>query len=383
MSKGTSFKRVTVKEDAKTSLAEAGIFELSKLPDGTRIVALGYMYYPHHDRNLVETVLDYLRATKPGVVFLLGGVIDEDAFKAFGEDQDNYLHQYPETAEVQAAMAAGGFEDQVLKLGETCGKFIESIQEASGGMVIYIPSATHLSMSNEVRIMEWIQQSKRIRDSWAVNHQDASDLPSDPSIELPKSLELLFNLHNHPWIRVQPYNSGVLVNGKFLFKIGDFRRRSPGDTSYVDWEQDGFDGIIRSFDGKVSSSWMSRAEHTMPGLQLTFNEQHEVGFLWDRKRMGHLRDYDRRAPGFWTGVVVDGDIFGQSVPIIGGNDGRRSFVVDGVAYTEKDACCLTRGKEIPFGPRDLEKHEHEDPRRIPAPARLEDEGEGEGEDAES
>lgn len=382
MSKATSFKKVTVREDAKTSLAEAGIFEM-QLPDGMRVAALGYMYYPHHDRNLVESVLQYLRDSKPGVVFLLGGVIDEDAFKAFGEDQDNYLHAYEPAPEVAEAMAAGGFEDQVLKLGETCGKFIESIQEASGGQVIYIPSATHLSMSNEVRIMEWIQVSKRIRDSWAVNNQDASDLPSDPSIELPKSLELLFNLHNHPWIRVQPYNSGVLVNGKFLFKIGDFRRRHPGGTSYVDWEQDGYGGVIRSFDGKVSSSWMTRAKHTMPGLVLDFNEQHEVGFLWDKRRMGHLRDYDRRAPGFYTGVVYSSDIFGQSVPIIGGDDGRRSFVVDGVAYTEKDACCQTRGKVIPVGPRNLEKHEHADPRRIPAPAREEDEADDESDKSES
>lgn len=365
MPKATSFKSVVVKEDPKTSLKEAGIYRMT-LKDGMRAVAVGHMYFPHHDRNMVELVLQYLRDTKPAIVFLLGGIIDEDAFKSFGEDKENYLHDYPETAEVLECMEAGGFEEQVLALGEKCGEFISRFAEASGGKVIYIPSATHLSMPNEIRLMDWIQQTKRFRDSWAARNPDASDLPSNPAISLPKQLQLLFNLHKNPMVHVLRYNSGVLVNEDTLFMIGDFRRRHPGDASYVEWEQRGYN-VVRSFDGKVASGWQSKAKHSLPGLTLDFSEFHEVGFLWDETRMGHLRDYDRRAPGFWTGVMVENKLFGQAVPIIRGRDCRRTFVIDGKPYTEPEATCLANGEEIPLAPRDLENHEHDDPRRPPAP----------------
>ena len=52
-SKSTRFKQVVVKEIPRTSLAEAGIFNLT-LPDGSGVVAVANMLWPHHDRNLVE-----------------------------------------------------------------------------------------------------------------------------------------------------------------------------------------------------------------------------------------------------------------------------------------------------------------------------------------
>ncbi len=367
MPKGTHFKSVVVKEDPKTSLKEAGIFRMT-LKNGMRAVAIGHLYYPHHDRNLVELLHRYLRATKPEVIFMLGGMVDEDAFKSFGEDKSNYLHDFPDAPEVQECMEAGGFEDQVLALGEKCGAFISSFAEASGGKVIYVPSATHLSMPNEIRLMEWIQGTKRFRDNWAALHPDASDMPSNPSISLPKSLELLFNLHENANVHVLRYGAAVLVNDDTLFMIGDFRRRHPGDASYVEWEQRAYN-IVRSFDGKVSSGWISRAKHSLPSVNLAFSEFHEVGFLWDETRMGHLRDYDRRAPGFWTGVCVEGTLFGTSVPIIKGNDCRRSFTVDGTPYTEKTASCTDHGVEIPLAPRKIEKS-NSDPRRAPVPPKF-------------
>lgn len=379
MGKSTHFKSVVVKEDPKTSLKEAGINTMT-LGDGSRVVAVGHLYFPHHDRSMVEVVLNYLRATKPDVVFLLGGIVDEEAFKEFGEDQDNYLHEGASAPEVAEALDAGGFEDQVLKLGELCGKFIERFATASGGKVIYVPSATHLSMGNEVRLMEWIQQTKRYRDGWAAKHPDATDLPSDPSTSLPKELALLFNLHNHPMIHVLKYGSAVLVNNKTLFMIGDFRRRHPGDASQVEWEQRSLN-IVRSFDGKVASGWHTMTDHTLPALQLRFAEYHEIGYLWDETRMGHFRDYDRRAPGFFTGVVRDGELFGWSVPILRGTDCRRSFVVDGVPYTEESASCMPNGEEITLAPRIVEGTTGDtDPRRPPAPVQLtaEESGEDEG-----
>ena len=382
MPKATNFKSVVVKEDPKTSLKEAGIHKL-RLKNGMRAVAVGHIYWPHHDRNLVELVLQYLRDTRPEVVFLLGGIIDEDAFKAFGEDQTNYLHDYPDAPEVIEAMEAGGFEDQVLDLAEKAGNFIGSFAEASGGKVIYIPSATHLSMGNEVRLMEWIQQTKRIRDGWSSNHLEASDRPSDPTISLSTDLSVLFNLHKNPMVDVLRYGSAVLVNDRTLFMIGDFRRRAPGDASHVEWEQRGLN-IVRSFDGKVASGWMTTPDHTLPGLQLKFHEFHEVGYLWDSTRMGHFRDYDRRAPGFWTGLMVDGELFGKAVPIFAGNDDRRSFVVDGVPYTEEEAGALPNGGELSLEPREIDRgNDGEDLRRLPAPApEFPDEEEG-GEEEEA
>src|SRR5262249_32458887 len=156
---------------------------------------------------------------------------------------------------------------------------------------------------------------------------------SDPFVPLPSKLSKLFGIDKDPMIEVLRFGAAVLVNNKTLFMIGDFRRRNAGDAFQVEWEQRNLN-VVRRFDGKESSGWMTTPEDTMPALNLKFHEFHEVGYLWDVTRMGHLRDYDRRCPGFWTGVVVEAELFGQSVVIIRGNDQRRAFVVDGVAYTE-------------------------------------------------
>lgn len=344
MSKGTSYKSVVVKEDPKTSLVEAGIYPLT-LADGMKVVAIGHTYFPNHDRSLNEVVLQYLRDTRPAVVFLLGGIIDEEPFRSLVEEEDNYLHDVPDAPEVAAARHEEGFEAQILALGKSCGGFIKSFAEASGGKVIYIPSATHLSMPNEVRLMEFIQRRKSELDGWTENHPDATDKPSDPEVELPKRLARLFGIDGLKDIDVLRYGSAVLVNGKTLFMVGDFRRRHAGDASKVEWEQRGLN-IVRSFDGKVSSGWMTATKHTLPGLVQEFHEFHEVGFLWDPTRMGHLRDYDRRGCGFWTGQLLFGEMFGQAIPVVRGVDGRRSFVVDAVPYTESQPGAQPNGKAL-------------------------------------
>jgi hypothetical protein len=346
MAKGTSFKSVVVKEDPKTSLAEAGIYSLS-LADGGRVVAIGHTYFPNHDRSLHEVVLRYLRDTRPQLVILLGGIIDEEPFRSLAEEEDNYLHDIPDAPELAEARKQEGFEAKVLTLGKFCGSYIKTFAEASGGKVVYIPSATHLSMPNEVRLMDFIQRRKKVLDAWTENHPDATELPSNPDIELPRKLSKLFGIDGLPNVDVLRYGSSVKVNGKTLFMIGDFRRRHPGDASKVEWEQRGKAmDIVRSFDGKLASSWMTTPKHTLPGLVLNFHEFHEVGYLWDPTRMGHLRDYDRRAPGFWSGVIVHGELFGHAVVIVRGDDGRRSFVVDGAAYTEAKPSALPNGREL-------------------------------------
>jgi len=344
MAKNTPYKGVVVKEDSKTSLRSAKIHPLT-LQNGMRIVALGHIYYPYHDRSLVEQVLQYLRDTKPEVVLLMGGIVSEDAFRSLTDTEDNYLHDHPEVPEVLEAQQAGSFEEQVLALGATCGNFVKSIAQASGGTVIYVPSWTHLSMPNEVRLMEYIQFKKRLLDHWSSNHAEADETPSDPDIRLPKDLAELLGLTNLPNIKVTRYGAGIKVNGKTLFMIGDFRRRNAGDASKIEWEQRGI-SVVRSFDGKVASSWMTTPKHSLPTLTLNYWQFHEIGYLWDAIHMAHLRDYDRRAPGFWTGVIVEKEIFGSSVPILRGVDGRRSFVVDGKGYTEVAPGCLSDGEEI-------------------------------------
>ena len=131
------------------------------------------------------------------------------------------------------------------------------------------------------------------------------------------------------------------------------------------------------FDGKVFSGYFSSPKHTLPSLQLNHWETHEVGYLWDAKKMGQLRDYDRRAQGFWTGIVVEGELFGQSVPIVRGDDNRRSFWVDGSGYIETEPNCCATGDVITVGPRKLEVYEHDDPRRPLAPPNPHADEEGE------
>jgi hypothetical protein len=344
MAQSHVYKRITVKGDSTTSFRDAKIHPLT-LANGMRIVALGHIYYPYHDRNLVEQVLQYLRDTKPEVVLLMGGIISEDAFKTLMDTEDNYLRNIAEVPEVLEAQQAVSFEEQVLSLGATCGNFVKSIQEAAGGTVIYVPSWTHLSMPNEVRLMEAIQTKKRFLDAWASRNPEADEFPSDPSIPLPKDLAELFGLKNVPNIKVTRYGAGIKVNGKTLFMIGDFKRRNAGDASKIEWEQRGI-SVVRSFDGKVASSWMTTPKHSLPVLTLNHWQFHEIGYLWDAEHMAHLRDYDRRAPGFFTGVIVENELFGRSVPILRGVDQRRSFLIDGVGYTEATPGCLSDGEEL-------------------------------------
>jgi hypothetical protein len=370
MSKSTSYKSVVVKEDPKTSLVEAGIHPLT-LANGMRAVAVGHAYFPNHDRNIHKMFLQYLRDTKPAVVLLLGSMIDENAFKELTEQEDNYLHEYEDAPEVITARQSGGFEAQVLSLGKACGDYIKSFAEASGGTVIYIPSATHLSMGNEVRLIEAIQRKKKVLDAWSANHPDASELPSDPSVPLPKKLAQLLQIDNLPNITVKRFGAAVKVNNKTLFMIGDFRRRHAGDAAKVEWEQRALN-IVRGFDGKVASGWMTTAKHTMPGLVLEFHEFHEVGYFWDPTRMGHFRDYDRRAPGFCSFVSVDGVLFGSAIPIIRGNDGRRSFIDDVddcgfKVYTEDFPGALPHGEEITLMPPQAAAPESTPTPEAPAP----------------
>jgi hypothetical protein len=84
----------------------------------------------------------------------------------------------------------------------------------------------------------------------------------------------------------------------------------------------------------------------MPGLRNDYFQIHEIGHMHDPIHLSHYGDYERRASGFWFGRVVFGTVIGSSVPIIRGNDGCRSFVVNGKAYTESTPGCTYDGEEL-------------------------------------
>jgi len=352
MAKATQYKRVTVKEDPKTTLRSAKIHPL-QLDHGKKIVALGYMYYPYHDRAMFELVLDYLRDEKPDVVLLMGGMVSEDAFKAAWDDeQGNLLHDTPEVREVLEAKDAGMFEDRIKHLADRCREeFFMRIAEASGGLVIWDPAWVHKSMPNEYRMMEWIQNTKRALDKHMRNNPDASDVLTNHNEPIPKELSELFGLDGLPNFNVLRYGAGINVNSKLLFMIGSYKRRQPGMASFEDWKARKI-SLVRSFDGKVASWWMTTPHHTLPGLRLNHWQGHEIGFLFDPIEMSHLEDYDFRAQGFWTGSVAYGEVIGRSVPVIRGTDGRRSFVVHSKPYTEPTPGCTYAGAAITLPNKD-------------------------------
>lgn len=345
MPKSTKFKSVVVKEDPKTSLRAAKIHPL-RLKNGAKVAAIGHLYWPYHDRNFFDLFLQYCRDEKPDVVLLLGGIFSESAWKSLWENEDNYVHDYPEVPEVVEARSAGIFEDRVRALCDRGREEVfDRITETGVKLVLWVPSWTHLSMENEVRLTEWIQFTKRFLDGWMTNHPDASDILSDPDDVLPKELDVLFGLTDNPKVKMLRYGAGVKVNDDVLFMIGDFRRRNPADSSLVEWRNRN-SSIVRSFDGKVASWWMTTPDDTLPGLKLKYWQGHEIGYMWDPIQMAHLRDYDFRAPGFWTGRIVFGKVVGKSVLLRRGDDGRRSFVVSGKPYTEETPGCTWTGEEI-------------------------------------
>jgi hypothetical protein len=345
MAKSTTFKRVTVKEDAKTTLEAAGIHPLT-LPDGAKAVALAGVNYPYHDRPLFDKVCDALAQIKPDVIFLLGCAVAEEAFKSTWDQEDNILHKFKEVPEVVEATEAGIFDDRIMTLADRCRTdFFERLGRLTK-KVVYIPSATHLSLGNEVRLLEWIRFTKRYLDGWMLKHPDTSDTVADPMVKLPTDdVGQLFGLRGNPKFFVTEPGAGVLVNKNLLFLVGDYKRRHAGDHSFIEWEQRDV-SVVVGFDFKVASWWMNHADHTLPGLRQLPVQGHEIGGMYNYIYMAHYRDYDRRAQGFWKGTVAYGKMHGRSIYVRRGEDGRRSFVLDGVAYTEDQPGCVGCREEV-------------------------------------
>lgn len=334
--KATNYKQVVVKEIPRTSLAEAGIFKLT-LPDGSRVVSIANSLWPHHDRNVHDMIMRYLAAYKPKLVVLHGQMIDHDAFKSLTEDEKNYLHPAIDMPEVAEARKAGIFDDQLGYLRKKAGEYISSFSQC-GAKVIYIPG-----VRTEHKLMEWVQQEKSTRDAYVANNPERSDQPTDPNRKVPSDFAKFLYLNSNPRVKVLGYEAGLLVNEHTLYMIGDFKRRHAGDAAFIEWEQRGY-SIVRSFGGMLSSGWHTTTKHTQPALTKLQHQEHETGYIWDDRLNGHLRDYDRRAPGFFSGEYRLGELFGTCIQIIRGNDDRRSFLgTDFRIYTEEEAGGLDNG----------------------------------------
>jgi hypothetical protein len=174
---------------------------------------------------------------------------------------------------------------------------------------------------------------------------------TDITLEVPQSVEEFLDLKSVKNVTVLNFGSGIVVNDDALFLPGYFKRRNPGDASMIELGQRDFRILVRSFGFKTASSWLTVPKHTLPDFVVNFLESHEFGFMWHQHRMGHLGDYDKYTPSFWAGQVEGGDeitpgeLFGETVPLVIGDDRRRSFIaelLDPAPYTEESLAANPR-----------------------------------------
>jgi hypothetical protein len=342
---GNSFQ-VAIRPLVKTCPEETGFNRLS-LPDGTKILTLAHAYFPSHDRELHQAVIKLLKAEKPEVTILLGGMIHEEAFKAVVDDEDvvtklTKAHVPVEITEIMEKHV--GIEKRFLALAAAGGRFINEYAKASGGHVYYIPSVTGM-LPNEVDIMRFVLEQKERLDKFADKHPDEAVKGPD----VPQDFAEFLGVKGNPNITVLPFGSALVVNDNSMFVIGDFRRRNPLSAGKVEQANHlDMDVIVRSFDGKVSSSWETLPLHTMPESKRRFKGVHEVGNLFDlSKGLGYLRAYDLRAKGVWYGEIRGGRAHGWSIPALKGADGRRAFSIYNRIYQEDDLNVGVRNIELP------------------------------------
>jgi hypothetical protein len=344
--RNSTLKAVVVNEHPVQSIREAGLQTLT-LPDGAKMVMLANSVFPNHDENLIQLIERHIKDVQPSLIVLMGYMFDEACFQGLAENKKNILHTFKDHPVFSKALKERGFESRVRALAEACGGFIRRFADAApNATVVYLPAWTHMGLSSEHGIVDWIINKKRYLDSWSENHEEtATELPSDPSDQLPTDFAELFGLDNDPQIQVLPYGAGLLLNDKTLVVPGSFRRRNAGDAAIVQWEQMGY-SIIQSIDGKASSAWWTSIESTMPEPRYKHNWTHEIGFTWDPTRNGQYGDYHRRCAGFFSGTMFYNAVFGNTIPLVRGEDGRRSIWVQGRQYTEETPGCLPPGRKL-------------------------------------
>lgn len=336
---------VSIKPQVKTCPEEVGIGKLT-LPTGARIVVLAHAFYPSHDRSLMTAVDKLLATEKPDAVILLGGMVHEDAFKVIADDEKNHFTKLtgvqmpPEITEI---LELDGLEERFLALAKKSGEFIAHFAEVSGAHVYYVPTLTGM-LPNEIDIIRYVLEQKERADSFADQHPD--EAKRGPAI--PEDWAEFLGIHKNPNITVLPFGAAVVVNGQVRLQIGDFRRRNPGTAAKEDFRLTDT-SLIRSFDGKVSSAWMTLPLDTLPQARKRYVQFHEVGHLFDiTAGLGYLRKYDLRAQGILFGEVTeDGNLYAFTVPAVPGDDERRALSIYGRSYDEDQPGVRAKVFELP------------------------------------
>ncbi len=344
------FLNITVAAKLRTSLPEAGIYHLD-LTEGQKVFAIGHPFFPDHDRKLFNgIILPVLEREKPDVIFVLGGGVHDNAFQDIAPkraDKTSAIHHHAPAPEVLAAMAAGNStEAQIMALGAAAGDFYRSLSAAAGGAtVLYIPSAAP-SLPSEAELMKFLYFTQLKLDSMYEKMEDEAPDPED-RIFLPTSSQdfaRLMNCVNDPLIQILRFGSGVMLNEKVLFLVGDFRRRNALTSGFTEQQLRDV-SVVKGFDGKLADGWETKA---LEGLRNTrrYSQIHEVPNLFDRERLGDLRDYDFWAQGFSMGQIVRGELHFRGYPIIPLDGGKRGVVVNGHGYAEESPTTYSRGKII-------------------------------------
>jgi len=347
---GGSFQ-VNIRPLVKSSPEEQGFLDLSFVP-GTRIVVTGLQLWPNHDQGLHAALRKFLVSTRPAVTILLGNVLNEEAFKQVADSQDR-MRKMIASNEVPVVRAIRreyeGYEDRFIALAKAGGEFIADFAKASGGHVFYIPSLQASGqLPNEMGMFDFVLTQKEKLDKYAERHPD--EAVEGPPI--PTDFAEFTGLKGHEQVTVLPFGAAIRVNEGLVFQAADYKRRQPASASQEDVLHT-TESTVRLGDGKVSSVWWTTPKHSLGGAHRRWWQAHEVGNMFDLKQLGFLRNYDRRAKGFWTGTVVGDEVQGTSVTFARGKDGRRGFVVDGVPYDEDTVTSPTRmislvGKKLPF-----------------------------------
>lgn len=350
--RNNTFKQIVVREHPVQSLFEAGLYGLD-LQHGDRLIVIGNLLFPNHDEGEVQMVIKHIKDSKARTdligrrtaVIILGPAVDEEAAKSLWNREMNFIHTQEDPEVVKQALKQRGFDRRMLYFWKQCGKFVRRFAP-QGVTMFYFPSHINLGLPNEHDMFEDAHTTKRVLDTWTANHPDATDSPSSLGITLPERIDEAFGLTGVENVQVMPFGAGILVNEKTLVTIGAFRRRHAGDAPIVEWEQTGYNVII-GVDGKSSSAWWTDVTHTMPEPVYRETQVHQVGYLWDRTRNGHLGGYHRRSPSFFSGVMGHGgELHGRVSPFRRGNDGRRSVVIAGRTYTEDSPGCLPNGGNL-------------------------------------
>ncbi|MBY0359492.1 MAG: hypothetical protein K2W82_15925 [Candidatus Obscuribacterales bacterium] len=337
---GSGTVAVNVRPTVKTTDDEAGKFQFN-LPDGTEIVNLAHILYPCHDRSFLDTVLRYLEAPRKHkiVLVLSGGLYNEEALKWVADDDGKAtrlakINLPPEIEQIKEEYAS--VERRFLAVARLAGRYAMQFANACDQTYV-LPSVSGgaagvpTDYGGHLYAIEWQEKQHKHADRHPGEIKKGKVFPTD--------FGEFVQLEGKRNVMPLAYGQTLTFNDDLKFKNADFERRHPGTAAWVDVTEGSGEKIslVRS-DGLLSSSWKTTPVGTYPSVDRTYSQAHQPGHCFDLSQgLGHLKTYKRRAKGFWHGVVVNGRISGAGVPLQTGADGRRSFSIWGVPYTEKTA----------------------------------------------